>query len=472
MSDALIDYIPTLLMPQEKKFPFDATAITIVKALYARNWQVPGIKVEFSTYGTGQEKWTYLSRVIGYRSAEDESDISNMAPKASANTNQTELFILKYGRSEGSINENWNYLAGISEMIFPEEKLRVFYDNSGPNYHLYVGPGSPYYPPDQHELATETAEHAWHEDRYIHKPQSKMPDEASARKRFMHDSLVLMKMNRDPRIALCYKGCCINSSPYIINDTDLGRSYKALGSEPQQLDAYELYRHFDERLMRVLERIVETPPADVVNHSAYYHVDPKIPYESVKHPLEDIYTVVGLNSYDRVTVAKSEGAESIPRRERYAFKGSQRLMCLSEPGAPEIAYDGFSWCGHLAVPYYELSCQNGNHRSANCVLDIPFYFPKTDSFGYWGLFKVVPKYANGCYVADSAPYMRARKEMWKKIAPRDRLSDEELREIDLVRAKTIVPLVDYDGTYEQPFLLINRELDFDEIELMGIFSHR
>ncbi len=58
--------------------------------------------------------------------------------------------------------------------------------------------------------------------------------------------------------------------------------------------------------------------------------------------------------------------------------------------------------------------------------------------------------------------------MFASIAPRGRLTDDELDACDAVRARSIVPILDYDGSYERPFMLIGRELDFDEVELAGL----
>ena len=61
----LLEYRPGLLLPHSRQFPFDATAEKIVRALEKRNWEVSGMEVEFSTYGRGLSKHTYVQKIEG-----------------------------------------------------------------------------------------------------------------------------------------------------------------------------------------------------------------------------------------------------------------------------------------------------------------------------------------------------------------------------------------------------------------------
>lgn len=84
------------------------------------------------------------------------------------------------------------------------------------------------------------------------------------------------------------------------------------------------------------------------------------------------------------------------------------------------------------------------------------------------LIKVTPKDARGIYVADHAAYEKVRSKLWEEIAgTRDRLTDAEVNLFIRARGCTIVSLLDYKGNYENPIYLINRELDFDEVEVIG-----
>ena len=74
------------------------------------------------------------------------------------------------------------------------------------------------------------------------------------------------------------------------------------------------------------------------------------------------------------------------------------------------------------------------------------------------------KYANDVYVVDQAVYEEARTKTFEKIAPRDRMTDEEYDDVLVARGATIVPITKYKGDYKQPIVLIARELDFDEVD--------
>ena len=52
----LLTVKPQFLYPRSRQFPFDEIAENIVRALEKRNWNVPGIEVEFDTYGSGEAK--------------------------------------------------------------------------------------------------------------------------------------------------------------------------------------------------------------------------------------------------------------------------------------------------------------------------------------------------------------------------------------------------------------------------------
>ena len=61
----LLTVKPQFLYPRSRQFPFDEIAENIVRALEKRNWNVPGIEVEFDTYGSGEAKYKYVKRITG-----------------------------------------------------------------------------------------------------------------------------------------------------------------------------------------------------------------------------------------------------------------------------------------------------------------------------------------------------------------------------------------------------------------------
>jgi len=85
-------------------------------------------------------------------------------------------------------------------------------------------------------------------------------------------------------------------------------------------------------------------------------------------------------------------------------------------------------------------------------------------FGETYIVAIKLKYANEVYVADNSKYEETRQELFKAISPRDRLTYEELGNAFASRGATIIPITEYKGDYKEPIVLINRELDFDEID--------
>ena len=124
-------------------------------------------------------------------------------------------------------------------------------------------------------------------------------------------------------------------------------------------------------------------------------------------------------------------------------------------GVLEIAHDGFIWCDTNQEITF---CS----RASDLLDDV--YSSCTPLFGQRYLVAIRLKYSNGVYVADNSKFDETRHQLFETIAPRDRLTDEELDSAYAARGATIVPITEYKGGYKEPIVLINRELDFDEIE--------
>lgn len=136
------------------------------------------------------------------------------------------------------------------------------------------------------------------------------------------------------------------------------------------------------------------------------------------------------------------------------FALDPRGMLLAHLGlqdAPEEAYQGFRWCG-----IGELA-----EDATPANVDIPgtYFHRSTDQH----LFRVQPKYANDIYVANHQVFETVRTALFEEVAPRERLHDWEINRAYLARAKTIVPITEYDRSFAAPVVLIARELDFDEV---------
>ena len=377
---------PQFLYPHSRQFPFDEVAEKIVREIEKRNWNVPGITIEFDTYGSGESKYQLVRQIIG------------------------EDFRLCFIRNQGSLDDRWNDTAALSEICIPKQIISVYTDESGPRYYLYVGTD-------------------WNADKEW----------------FMKAIKVNSKLDKKPRKYLMYKG----NPPWgnhraeeLIADDDLGREYSPEGNEPVRIDLEQKFEEFATWLKQnVLDYILSFPEGSIIQPS----IEKLIPYEGTWHTL---YSLCGMGDLARIRIGKSE----LLPYERHAYFGeAYRLVPLvvhCDNRFPEIAYEGFIWCDTkkelMDEVKFAMGCLAGN---------------KT-------LVAINLKYANHVYVADNSKYEETRRQLFENIAPRHRLTDEEVGMALAARGATIVPITEYKGDYKEPIVLINREIDFAEVELI------
>lgn len=162
---------------------------------------------------------------------------------------------------------------------------------------------------------------------------------------------------------------------------------------------------------------------------------------------------------ERIKQGQEDPAELAPEN-RYGLTGGRRLVRLGTPNdgtTPEIAYDGFIWCGLGEVT-------TGTKITS---LEVPGYYrsPGRELV----VFRVRPKWANGIYVVDNAA---SYAELNRRRKALERCSGDISLDPDAdgparARARTLVPISEYKGGYEQPLVLINRDLSFDEVEVVS-----
>lgn len=99
------------LRPKARQFPFDETCSDLISLLEARNFNIPGISVRFSEYGS----YKMVSVVEG-------SD-----------------FRLWFCRNQGSLSNRYNDIAAISQIVIEDISISVYSDGSGPSLYIYVG---------------------------------------------------------------------------------------------------------------------------------------------------------------------------------------------------------------------------------------------------------------------------------------------------------------------------------------------
>ncbi len=383
-----------MLYPKSRQFPFDEVCEQIVRALLARNWKVPGFAVTFSDYGSGAQKLRYVRDVTSDQSAIDlgQHDVK-----------------ISFGRPQGHLpGGRFNDVAAVREVRIAKRALRVYEDESGPTYSVYVGDD-------------------WEFDR------SAYWDRYNAR------------LDGLPRKCLRYSGARYQGHLVAVEDS---REYTPAADDPQTYSTAEVMEEVRAYLQEVvLPAIEEHPVADVV-----MEVPADLPIIPFPADFGPFFTSGEGRDVRRIELGKKCLIE-LPLAERYGMAGNgQRLAptyIKSGPDLPEVAYDGFLWCGVVGTAGWRVPGHMDGSFDTHLI-------------------KVTPKDARGIYVADNAVYEKFREELSSAIrGKRDRFTDEEVNAFIRARACTIVPILEYKGGYEDPVYLINRELGFDEVEVIG-----
>lgn len=208
------------LYPNVRQFPFDETCEQIVRELEKRNWQVPGIDVEFREYGSGEQKF----RAVSWIKSQD--------------------FKLWFHRIQRTIAYGqWNDIAAVSEIVIPKKELYVCEDESGPTFYLYVG-----------------------------------NDYERDREKFMNSSKIHGKRDGKPKMYLQYKGECHCHSdsddwfaklphthqgrrpPLLVHTNDSDREYDPEGDEPTFFSTNVVMEEFKQYLEEVVLQMIVSHP--------------------------------------------------------------------------------------------------------------------------------------------------------------------------------------------------------------------
>lgn len=374
---------PKFLYPHSRQFPFDEVAEKIVRELKKRNFDIPGIEVELDLYGSGEEKYIYVSMIKG-------AD-----------------FKLWFCRVQGQLSKSKNDIAAIHEIKIPRQELCVYEDESGPTYRIYVGDD-------------------WEKDKEW----------------FFNTIKIHAKLRGESKKYLIYSGNTYKSrAVYLLPDKDLGREYEPEEGEPQRIEVKDVFSNITEYLTKnVLEYILKFPEAEVI-------VDPKIeeviPYKG-KHTL--LYSLCNGKDKYIIDTGKKNPLELPPEKRCVRF-GMRGIWCdINTDGkiTPEATKSDF----------------------------LPEVVWNMDWMTSLYIVAIRPKYANGIFVIDESKFEERRQELFKQIAPRDTLTDEELDSAYDARKATEIPVNDYKGDYKKPIVIITRELDFDEIEWVSEMSFK
>lgn len=331
-------------------------------------------------------------------------------------------FKLYFSRNQGKLDNHWYDVAAVHNICIPKQIMEVYADESGPTYYLYVGKN-------------------WEADKEW----------------FMNSTKVHSKLNKEPRRYLKYEGNTYQQrATELVSDNDLNREYSPKGKELARMNLEEKFGEFTAWLKKfVLEYILTFEEADTIEPPI--SAEELIPY---KGPWVTVYSICGWREAERIKKGQENPTE-LPPEERHAYIGSgHRLVPLDvkcDGRFPKKACEGFIWCD---VNQEEKVTQNAEFVNEVKSSMRTFHKPKY-------IVAIKLKYANQVYVVDNSKYEETRKQLFKDIAPRERLTDEELGNAFASRGATIVSITEYKGDYKEPIVLIDRELDFDEVEVLS-----
>lgn len=424
---------PQFLYPTSRQYPMDEVCERIVRELEARNWSVPGITVEFDTYGTGAERFRLVRMIKG-------ADFRI-------------YFCRKQRTMPGS---RWNDTAAVNGITIPKQQISVYHDESGPSYVLYVGKD-------------------WEKDRDW----------------FMHAAFVNSKLCDEPRRYLRYRGAWKKPyedgpsyifpgqrPPVLSHDNDLGREYEPKKILPWEEnfvwdlipDDYRGAKNFDAPLCLDTGKVMNHFVKWLTKHALAIILKHDLPKEQINifaghQPMpmpEKIGPIFAFGEWrdaERIkTGQSSRHSGDLQPADQYGMIGSgYRLIDygVTDDGSfPKLAYEGFLWCG-LGEVTPETYIRD---------LEIPGHHRWSDREQF--VLRITPNSADDIYIVDWYPYEEARQATFAN-PKKERATDEEVGEWKRAAARTMIPITEYRGDFKKPLILICRDLGFDEVEVVS-----
>lgn len=302
----VFNYEPKFLYPKSRQFPFDEVCEKIVNSIEKRNWEVPGLNIEFEIYGSGEEKYSYIKKIYG------------------------EDFKLYFCRKQGSL-KGYNDIAAVSEVTIPFQQIQVNEDESGSTYYLYVGKD-------------------WNKDK----------------KSFINEGKCNSKLNNESKTYLKYKGVVLNQGQsLLINDNDSRREYSPEGDEPTEFMLEDKFKEFVDWLEKnVLKYILKFPEVEEIKSPNI--LEELIPYNGI---WTTIFSISNKEFIKKVEIGKKD-LEKLEPNDRHASFGSYpRLVPLSflkDKNIPKVAFDGFIWCDTNQYITQNSNCKSLNSDVVNC----------------------------------------------------------------------------------------------------------
>ena len=391
----------TFFFPEIEEYPFDVVCKNIVQALYQRGWDVPGITVEFDESVKGHSRSVKVGRIKG-------ND-----------------FHIDFHRSQKHDHGTGLYNSAAAGNIgIPKWDLSVYEDHSGPCFYVYVG-------------------NNWDAEK----------------DHFFNGLKVNSKLCREPRTYLKYSGNSYKNSKILKHDNDLDREYECGPEDKKVYDADEVNNIIAKWLINnVLIKIYNYPVTNTIDVAPYV-LNPLTDIEKDKLKSETLTVLTSdWSKYEKIRNNPTDETILLAQ-DMYAFVQNTRLLNLGisigDSGINKIAHDGFVWS--------ELGSINNVNDLENSIL----YRRSNIDGGSFGriLYSVTifPKYSNEIYVIDASAREEFKSNYFQINIDRKMMDDIAFNTLGKVEALTLVPLLEYDGSFKEPLILFRRSIELEEV---------
>jgi len=183
-----------------------------------------------------------------------------------------------------------------------------------------------------------------------------------------------------------------------------------------------------------------------------------------KHFTGEIFTLGCFDDMVRVQVGQHDPRDLPPCR-CYALRPQNQPLLeesiWNDGSMPSLVYRNFRWCG---VRTKIITLHNDRYY-------IPGYLPENKNTYPDRLFFINFMFDEEVYVAD----LNAGKEYFARVSAMNRQTNKskfDLEESYRVAARTIIPISQYQGQFNEPTILIGRELLFDEVKYIKSFKRQ